>query len=65
MASWVVLQDHGVARGEHHLAADDENSTKGLVTSGMRLLGECESLAEERFVSVVVGAHRADAQRQR
>ena len=52
MASWVVLQDHGVTGGEDNLAADDEDSTKGLVTSGMRLLGECKSLAEERFVGM-------------
>jgi hypothetical protein len=61
MASWVVLQDHGVAGGEDDLAADDEDSPKGLVTSGMRLLGECKSLTEERFVGIVAGAHRSAA----
>jgi hypothetical protein len=61
MASWVTLQDHGVTGSEDHLAADDEDGTKGLVTSGIRLLGECKSLAEERFVGTVAGAHRAAA----
>ena len=61
VASWVVLQDHGVTRGEDHLVADDEDSTKGLVTSGMRIFGDCKSLAEKRFVGIAAGAHRASA----
>src|SRR5690349_7321498 len=61
MPSWVVLQDHGVTGVENHLAADDEESTEGFVTSGMRLRGECESLTEESFVGILAGAHRAAA----
>jgi hypothetical protein len=45
MAREVVLQNHRVAGGEDHLAGDDENSPKGLVTSGMGLLRESKGLA--------------------
>jgi len=59
VASGIVLQDHGVARGEHHRIADDEDGTKGLVTAGVRMFGECERLAKKCFVGVVAGARRA------
>jgi hypothetical protein len=60
VARWVVLPDHGVAGGQHHLTANDEDGTKGLITPGVRLLGECKGLAQERFVGRA-GAHHAAA----
>ena len=59
VARRVALCDHGVARCKDHLVVDGEESTKGLLASGVHLLGEQESLAKECFMGIGGDPHCA------